>query len=89
MDGDKENTRGGCPAKLFSDDMWSIIHQITSGKLDSTVKATHFINSILCNPITPQMVRNILKQDDFCWQEETFSSQEGKQTGVSQICQIP
>ena len=34
MDGDKENSRGGCPAKLFSDDMWSIIHQITSGRLD-------------------------------------------------------
>ena len=47
-------------------DKQSIIHQITSGRLDNIVEATHFINNILSNPITPQTVRNILKQDNFC-----------------------
>ena len=66
VDEDKENNKGGCPPKLSSGDKWSIIHQITSGRLDNAVEATHFINNILPNPITPQTVRNALKQNDFC-----------------------
>ena len=30
------------------------------------MEATHFINNILPDPVTPQTVRNALKQDDFC-----------------------
>ena len=66
MDGDKENSKGGCPSKLSSGDKWSIICQITTGRLDNAVEATHFINNILPNPVTPQTVRNALKQDNFC-----------------------
>ena len=33
MDGDKENSKGGCPAKLSSDDKWSITHQIATEDL--------------------------------------------------------
>ena len=66
VDRDKENGKGGYLTKLSSDDKWSIIHQINSRRLDNTVEATHFINSIIPNPIMPQTVRNILKQDDFC-----------------------
>src|SRR5258707_13148102 len=40
--------------------------QITSGRLDNAVEATHFINNILPDPVTPQTVRNTLKQNDFC-----------------------
>src|SRR5258708_13586022 len=40
--------------------------QITSGRLDNAVEATHFINNILPNPITPQTVRNALKENNFC-----------------------
>jgi hypothetical protein len=47
MDGDKENSKGGCPSKLSSGDKRSIIRQITSGRLDNAVEATHFINNIL------------------------------------------
>ena len=65
MDGDKENSKGGCPSKLSSGDKQSIIHQITTGRLDNAVEATHFINNILPNPVTPQTVRNALKQHDF------------------------
>ena len=66
MDGDKENSKGGRPSKLSSGDKQSIIHQITSGKLDNAVDTTHFINNILPDPVTPQTVRDALKQDDFC-----------------------
>ena len=65
MDGDKENSKGGHPSKLSSGDKQSIICQITSGRLDNAVEATYFINNILSNTVTPQTVRNALKQDDF------------------------
>jgi transposase len=65
VDGDKENSKGGRPSKLSSGDKRSIIRQITSGSLDNAVEATHFINNTLPNPITPQTVRNALKQSDF------------------------
>ena len=65
VDGDKENSKGEHPPKLSSGDKRSIIHQITSGKLDNAVEATHFINNILPNPVKPQTVRNALKQNDF------------------------
>ena len=64
VDGDKENSKGGHPSKLSSADKWSIIHQITHGRLDNAVEATHFINNILPNPVTPQTVRDTLKQND-------------------------
>ena len=63
---DKENSKGGCPSKLSSCDTQSIIHQITTGKLDNAVQAAHFINDILPSPVTPQKVRNALKERNFC-----------------------
>ena len=63
---DKENSKGGCLSKLSSDDTQSIIHQITTGKLDNAVQAAHFINDILSSPVTPQTVRNALKERNFC-----------------------
>src|SRR5882724_8985829 len=62
---DKENSKGGCPSKLSYCDKQSIIFQITTGKLDNAVQATHFINHTLPNPITPQTVRNALKENNF------------------------
>src|SRR5215813_12519821 len=59
MDGDKENSKGGCPPKLSPIDKRSITHQITSGRLDNAVEAAQFINNILPNPVTPQTIRNI------------------------------
>ena len=43
----------------------SIIHQITIGKLDNAVQAAHFINDIFPSPVTPQTVRNALKEKNF------------------------
>jgi len=63
---DKENSKGGFPSKLSYHDIQSIICQITTGKLDNAVQATHFINNNLPNPITPQSVRNALKENNFC-----------------------
>ena len=65
MDGDKENSKGRHLSKLSSGDNQSIDRQITTGRFDNAVEAIHFINSILSNPVTPQTVRNTLKQDDF------------------------
>src|SRR5260370_40482670 len=65
VEGDKEKSKGGHPSKLSSIDKQSIICQITSGRLDNAVEATHFINNILPNPITPQTVRNALKENNF------------------------
>ena len=44
MDIDKENLKGGCPSKLSPADQTRIIHQITSGKLDNAVQATHTVH---------------------------------------------
>ena len=63
---DKENSKGGCPSKLSSHNKQSIIHKITTGKLDNAVQAAHFINDILPSPVTPQRVRNALKERNFC-----------------------
>jgi transposase len=65
LDGNKENHKGGRPSKLSPGDKCSIIRQITSGRLDNAVEATQFINAILPNPVTPQTVRNALKEDNF------------------------
>ena len=64
-DSDKENSNGGCPSKLSSHDTQSIIHQITTGKLDNAVQAAHFINDICPSPVPPQTVRNALKERNF------------------------
>ena len=54
MDTDKENNSGGCPSKLSTRDKASIVQ---SGKLDTAVQATNFINAILVHPVHPQTVR--------------------------------
>jgi transposase len=65
VEGDKENHPGGHPSKLSPYDKQSIIHQISSEKLDNAVQTTQFINSIISTPVTPQTVRNVLKAAGF------------------------
>jgi transposase len=65
VDTDKENSQGGHPSKLSYRDKQSIYRQITTGKLDNAVQATHFINNIIPNPVSPQTVRNTLKENGF------------------------
>ena len=65
VDTDKENNKGGRPSKLTPCDKQSILHQITTGKLNNAVQAAHFINSILPNPVSAQTVRNVLKENGF------------------------
>ena len=65
VEGDKENHLGSHPSKLSPYDKQSSIHQISSGKLDNAVQATQFINSTISNSVTPQTVRNVLKEAGF------------------------
>jgi transposase len=62
MNTDKENHLGGCPSKVFACDKKAILHQIQSGRLDTVVQATHFINSTLPHPVHPQTVRRALEE---------------------------
>ena len=62
VEGNKENHPGGRPSKLSARDKTTIIRQITTGKLDNTVQATKFINSIIPNPVSAQTVRRTLKE---------------------------
>ena len=62
---DKENHKGGHPSKLSTYDQVSIIRQFTTGKLDNAVQAAKFINSTITTPVTPQTVRNMLKDNNF------------------------
>jgi hypothetical protein len=62
VEGDKWNHPGGYPSKFSPCDKQSIIWQITSGQLDNAVQATQFINSTISTPVTPQTVRNVLKE---------------------------
>jgi len=48
-----KKTAKGTSSKLSPGDKQSIIRQITTGRLDNAVEATHFINNILSNPVTP------------------------------------
>ena len=59
---DRENNHGGHPSKLSACDKTSIISQIQSGRLDTAVQATHFINSTLPHPVHPQTVRRALQE---------------------------
>ena len=65
VDGNKENNPGGHRSKLSAHDKQSIAHQIKSGKLENAVEATQFINGIIPNHVTPQTVRNALKESGF------------------------
>ena len=65
VEGDKENHPGGHPSKLSPHNKQSIIHQTRSGKLDNAVQTTQFINSTISNSVTPQTVRNVLKEAGF------------------------
>jgi len=65
MDWDKENSKEGCSSKLSPHNKQLIIHQITTGKLNNAVQAANFINNILPNPVTPQTVRNVLKENNY------------------------
>jgi transposase len=64
VDGDKENSKGGRPSKLSPHDKQAIIRQITTGKLDNAVQATKYINNIIPSSVTPQTIRNILKENN-------------------------
>src|SRR3981189_2491587 len=55
-EGGRENAPGGRPSELSPSDKQSIIHQISSGKLDNAIQAPQFINSAISPPITPQTV---------------------------------
>ena len=59
---DRENNHGGHPSKLSAGDKTSIICQIQSGRLDTAVQATHFINSTLPHPVHLQTVRRALQE---------------------------
>jgi len=61
----QENNRGGHPSKLSCHNKQSINCQITTGKLVNAVQATNFINNIISSPVTPQTVRNSLKENNF------------------------
>lgn len=65
VDMDKENNPGGHPSKPSAHDKTSIICQIQSGKLDTAIQATHFINSSLPHPVCPQTVRRALQESGF------------------------
>jgi transposase len=62
---DKENHPGGRPTKLTPRNKQLIIRQITTGKLDTAVQATKFINNILPDPVHPQTIRNVLKEHGY------------------------
>ena len=62
---DKKNYPGSHSTKLIPRDKQAIIQQITTGKLDTAVQATKFINNVLPNPVHPQTIRNVLKEHGF------------------------
>ena len=65
VDRNKENNPGDCPSKLSAHDKQSIICQIKSGKLENAVEATQLISGIIPNSVTPQTVRDALKECGF------------------------
>jgi transposase len=66
IDQNKENSKGGRPSKLSHRDKQTIICQITTERVDNAVQATKYIITIIPNPVNPQTVRNVLKENNFC-----------------------
>ncbi|KAG6883781.1 hypothetical protein C0992_007839 [Termitomyces sp. T32_za158] len=62
---DKENHPGGHLAKLTLRDKQAIVRQISTGRLDTAVQATNFINNIISNPVSPQTIWNVLKEEGY------------------------
>jgi transposase len=65
VESNKENNCGGCPSKLSTRDKTAIIREIHSGRADTAVQATQFINSTISNPVSSQTVRRVLKESGF------------------------
>ena len=60
----KENITPGRPSLLTPRDKRDLVLQIESGKMDTAVQATKYINSVISSPVSVQTVRNALKQED-------------------------
>jgi IS30 family transposase len=56
---------GGHPSKLSSISQRAILSQITTGKAANAVQATHYINTIIPNPVFSETVRRVLKKNSF------------------------
>ena len=66
IDEGKENNKAGHPAKLTPWDKQSICHQISCGKPDDAVQATHYyINNAILSPVSALTVRRALKENNF------------------------
>jgi transposase len=65
VEANKENNTGGRPSKLSARDKSVIIREIRSGRVDTAVQATQFINSAITNPVSSQTVRRVLKDNGF------------------------
>ena len=63
--GDKGKSKKEFLSKLSLGGKSPIIHQTANWRLDNTVEATHFIKNTFSDPVTPQTVRNALKQTTF------------------------
>ena len=63
--GDKGKSKKESISKLSLGDKSPIIHQTTNWRLNNAVEATHFIKNTFLDSITPQTVRNALKQTTF------------------------
>ncbi|KAG5347055.1 hypothetical protein C0989_000211, partial [Termitomyces sp. Mn162] len=62
---DKENHPEGHSAKPTPHDKQAIVQQISTERLDTAVQATNFINNIISNPVSPQTVWNVLKEEGY------------------------
>ena len=65
VENNKENNSGGHPSKLSTHDKAAIIWETHSGRVDNAVQATQFINSTISQSVTPQTIRNVLKESGF------------------------
>jgi IS30 family transposase len=61
----RQTPSSGRPARLSPTNKRSIITQITTGRSSNAVQATKHINTIISHPVSPQTVRNVLKEHSF------------------------
>ena len=92
VENNKENNTAGRPSKLSTRDKTAIIWEICSRRVDNAVQATHFINSTISQSVTPQTVRNVLKQSGFwfllCNKEESPHVEEDTPREKARICKV-
>ena len=66
-----------------------LIQQFSSGRLDNAIQVTQFIDATISSPVTPQKIRNVLKESGLTLQQRKNSvCKEDPQVEEVRVCTL-